>query len=220
MWTLHKLFSAWIITIFCYCVIQWYKICDFLLYKLCDLLFSHGCIQYRNSLQTFRNSRVLKIENFAFANVSILNAAHLSICFVSQGRCWCSLFPAKKKSYVYLFLFFSFPILHVLSVCNLSQFTVQCLAWKLRNTKTIWTQWNRSFLMEHLTGLLKWLLQVTAAPPWHKLRTVAAGRASIPWDFSFYMFSLMLWELSFSGLCWMHWGLRVIGGIYFGWQMS
>ncbi len=25
----------------------------------------HGCVQYRNSLQTFRNSRVLEIGNFA-----------------------------------------------------------------------------------------------------------------------------------------------------------
>ncbi len=35
----------------------------------------HGCVQYRNSLQTFRNSCVLEIGNIA--NVSILNAAHM-----------------------------------------------------------------------------------------------------------------------------------------------
>ncbi len=39
-------------------------------------LMSHGCVQYRKSLHTFRNSRVLEIGNFA--NVSILNTAHFS----------------------------------------------------------------------------------------------------------------------------------------------
>ena len=42
-----------------------------------------GCVQYRNSLQMFRNSRVLEIGNFCktFVNVSILNAAMDSLAW-------------------------------------------------------------------------------------------------------------------------------------------